>query len=121
MKEAELVWTLVLLVACCRAMRSCCCRRVCGCLLAIASSDLLHEHQDLVDPRNVLLDFSNVMLEHSSFDTLCTPKSLHDAGVLISNIPLNYALDSFNFVQAVVKSNYLTDQLGSLGHEVLVD
>ena len=42
------------------------------------------------------------MLEYCRLDALGTPQTLHDAGILVADVPLNHSLDRFNFIKPVV-------------------
>jgi len=61
------------------------------------------------------------MLENGWLYTFSASESLHDSGVLISYVPLNHALDSFDFVKTMVESDNLTYELSSLWHQTLVN
>ena len=61
------------------------------------------------------------MLEHRQFDSLSRSESLHDGCILISDILFNDSFDRFYFVKSVIKSDDLTDELGSLRHQTLVN
>ena len=83
-------------------------------LLGSPGGYFLHEHQYLVDPGYIPLDFCDVMLEYCCFDTLSTTQALHDACIFIANVSFNYSFDGFNFIEPMVKSNDLSNQLGPL-------
>ena len=91
------------------------------CLLDVTHSDLFHEHENLVDPGDILLHLRDIMLQHGSFNTLSTPESLHDPRVLVSNVPLNHRLHRLDFIEPMVKADDLTNELGALGYQRVVD
>ena len=62
----------------------------------------LHEHENLINPCNVPLNLCDVMLEYCRFDALSTPQALHDASILVADVPLDNSLDRFNFIEPVV-------------------
>jgi len=56
------------------------------------------------------------VLEHRRLDTLCAPEALHDACVLVPDVALDDVLNRFDFVETVVESHDLANELGALGH-----
>ena len=87
----------------------------------VADCDLLHEHQNFVDPGDVFLYFCDIVHQYGSLDTYSCFKPLHNASVLIPNIPLNHTLHRFYFIESVVKSNDLADELSSLWHQAILN
>lgn len=65
---------------------------VLGLLVATASSYVLHSHEYLIYPCNILLHLGNIVLQHSHLDSLGTPESLHDGAVLVPDVLLDDAL-----------------------------
>ena len=61
------------------------------------------------------------MLEHSRFDSLSRSESLHNACILIANVPFNHILHCFNLIETVIKTDYLADELGTFRHETAMD
>ena len=61
------------------------------------------------------------MLQNCEFYTLCSPESLSDGRVFIFDVFFNYSLDSFDFIETVVKSYNLADKLRSLGNQIWMD
>lgn len=90
-------------------------------LLRVARGNLLHGHEDFVNPSDVLLNFSNVILQHRQFDSLGRLESGHDSSVFITNVLLYDTLYSFDLIKAVVKPHDLSDKLRSLWDQALVD
>ena len=87
----------------------------------VTDRDLLHEHQNFVDPGDVFLYFSDIVHQYGSLDTFSCLKSLHDSSVLIPNIPLNYTLHRFYFIKSVVKSDDLADELGPFWYQLVLN
>jgi len=67
------------------------------------------------------LHLSDVVLENSCLDAFSTSQSLHNSGILVSDIALDHVLNSFYFIEAVVKSHDLANQLRSLRHQTSVN
>ena len=86
-----------------------------------SSRNILHCHQYLVNPCDVLLHLRDVMLQHSHLDSLGTPNSFHNCSVLIADVLFDNILQSINFVDSMIQSNDLRDQLGPLGHDAGMD
>ena len=86
-----------------------------------SSRNILHEHENFVNPSNILLHFSNVVLQDRSFDTFSRFEPLHHASVFIPNVSLNDLFHSFDFVETVVKSDNLADKLGPFWHQTLMN
>ena len=61
------------------------------------------------------------MLQDGGFDALSAPKSLHDPGVLVPNVPLNHRLHRLDFIEPMVQPDDLADELGALGDERVMD
>ena len=131
-KESELVWTLGLWLGFIFLRRSCLRRIDLRSRLSVLSwgwrhfqlvtdSNLLHEHQNFVNPGDVFLDFGDIVHQYGSLDTFSCFKPLHNASVLIPNIPLNHLLHRFYFIESVIKSNDLADELSSLWHQAILN
>lgn len=89
--------------------------------LHLSPSDVLHGHQYLIDSGDVLLHLCDVMLHHCEFDALSRPESLHNGSVFVSDVFFDYGLYGFYFVYAVVKTHDLSDELGTLGDQGVMD
>lgn len=87
----------------------------------ISTGNLFHGHEDLINSRDVFLDLSDVMLEDSKLDSLSGPKPFHYSCVLISDILFNDSFNRLYLIKPVVKSHNLTDELGSLWNQALMD
>ena len=61
------------------------------------------------------------MLHNGCLAPFSTSEPFHNSSILVPNVSLNNALHSLNFVETVVKSDDLTDQLGTLRHQILVN
>jgi len=61
------------------------------------------------------------VLENGWLDTFSASESFHNSRVLIPNVPLNHAFDSFDFVKTMIKSYNLAYELGSFRHQTLVN
>ena len=61
------------------------------------------------------------MLEDGRFDSLGRSQSLHNACILIANVPFNHVLHCFYLIKTMVKSDYLADELGAFRHQTVVD
>jgi len=61
------------------------------------------------------------VLQDSRFDAFCRFKSFHHAGIFIPDVTLDDLFDSFDFVKPMIKSDNLTDKLGSFWHQTLMD
>ena len=90
-------------------------------LLVPPSSYVLHSHEYLINPGDVLLHLGNIMLQHGHLDSLSAPEAFHDRAILVPDVLLDDALEGLDLVDAVVETHDLRDQLGSLGHDARVD
>lgn len=61
------------------------------------------------------------MLKHGCLHAFSAPEALHYASVFVSYVPLDHVLDRFDFVKTVVEPDDLTDELGTFGHQAVVD
>ena len=61
------------------------------------------------------------MLQNCSLNAFCASEPLHDTGILVSNIALNHVFNCFNLVETVVQAHNLTDELGALRHQAVVN
>jgi len=87
----------------------------------LTTCNLLHSHQDLVNTSDVLLNLSDVMLEHCKLNTFSRSQSLSDSRILILDVFVDNSLNSLNLVEAMVKSDNLSNKLSSLGHKTSVN
>ena len=96
MEEPKLVWATV------RWCSGSCVDTIHLLLTLVGISDLLHEHQDFVDSRNVFLNLCNIVLQDSRFDSFRTFQPLHDPSVLIADVPLYHSLNGLDLLKSVV-------------------
>jgi hypothetical protein len=90
-------------------------------LVTPTSSYILHSHEYLIYPCNILLHLGDIVLQHGHLDSLGTPESLHDGTVLVPDVLLDDALERLHLVDAVVEPHDLRDQLRSLRHDARMD
>lgn len=67
------------------------------------------------------MDFSDIVLKNCKFDTFCRPQPLHNGSIFVSNIFFNNSLNRFDFIEPVVKSNNLSNELSSLWDQALMN
>lgn len=83
----------------------------------VATDNFLHTHQYFIDAGYILLNLSYIVLQNGKLDALCGLQPRHNGSILIAYILINNALDRLDFVEAMVKSYYLTNKLRALRHE----
>ena len=67
------------------------------------------------------LHLCDIMLQDGGLHPLRAPQPFHNPRILIPYIALNHTFHGLDLIQPMVESHYLPDELGSLGHERVMD